>query len=173
MELILELKEEEVYPGRVRGVYSKIRQSVRVVLFDEDGNVALGYIPPCGPKPGWYSMIGGGIDEGETIEQALTREALEETGCRLKDVRELGFIKELGIQGKKGDPFAQDNYCFIASVDGEKGEPQFTPEDIADGILLVWLPLDVAIQKLKEQGDGFIKQKTLFLLEKAKEVRAS
>lgn len=36
---------------------------------------------------GWYSTIAGFVDPGETLEQAVVREALEETGVEVEDVR--------------------------------------------------------------------------------------
>jgi len=36
---------------------------------------------------GWYSTIAGFVDPGESLEQAVRREALEETGIEVEDVR--------------------------------------------------------------------------------------
>jgi 8-oxo-dGTP pyrophosphatase MutT (NUDIX family) len=171
MKVILQLKEEDVYPGREKSVYSFSRKAVRVVLFDKDNNVALGYIPAQGSKSEWYSMMGGGIDEGETVEEALIREALEETGCKMKNIQEIGIVEERGIGHKEWGKFFQENYYFTAEVDGDKGNPMFTEDDVKDGLQLVWLPIENAIDKLKSQGDGFIKRKTLFLLENAYEAK--
>lgn len=43
-------------------------------------------------KNGEISLIGGGIEENETFEDCLHREFLEESGCRVKLIKELYTI---------------------------------------------------------------------------------
>ena len=116
-------------------------------------------------------MIGGGIDEDESIEDALNREATEEAGCKIKNDKAMGIIEERGIGSDTRGRFIQTNYCFVGDVDGEKIEPSFTEEDVKDGLGLIWLPLDTAISNLQKQVDTFITRKTLILLEEAKRLR--
>ncbi len=175
MQIIAKLLESEVFPDRAPtppSDYIAPRKSVRVVLLDENNMVALGYVGPKEDNHEWYSMIGGGVEEGETIKQALIRETLEETGCVMKSIQELGRIEEFGIGTKEGEKFYQENFCFLAYVDGEKGEPTFSEADIHTGLRLVWLPLEEAIQRLEERGGGFIQQKALILLKEARKIIA-
>ncbi len=170
MKTILTLTEKDVYPNNVitpEENYIESRRAIRVVIFDDEKNVAIeGFTGQDGDLV--YCMIGGGIEAGETIEEALAREASEEAGCRLKNIHELGVIEEHGIGTKEGDKFMQVNYCFVAEVDGEKMTPKFTDSELARGYHSVWLPLEGAIVELRAQSTGFMTRRTLFLLEEAK-----
>lgn len=173
MQIIATLTEKDINPDVIPTLesnYISPRKSVRVVIFDEDGQVALGYVTEeNGNKR--YSMIGGGMDGDESVEDAVIRESLEEAGCRIKNIKEIGIIEERGIGSDTRGRFIQTNYCFLAEVDGKKTEPDFTEEDIKDGLGLIWLPLDTAILNLKEQIDTFITRKTLMLLEESKKIK--
>ncbi|MFM2475428.1 NUDIX hydrolase, partial [Burkholderia cenocepacia] len=69
------------------------RLAARVVLVDEQDRVLLveGH-DPARPEQGWYwYTVGGGVDDGESVEQAAVRETREETGLVL-DADALGPI---------------------------------------------------------------------------------
>src|ERR1700757_2922183 len=51
-----------------------------IAYFDPDGNVLLLKRSPDSDHAGEWCMPGGGIDEGETAEQAARRESGEEIG---------------------------------------------------------------------------------------------
>jgi 8-oxo-dGTP pyrophosphatase MutT (NUDIX family) len=173
MKTILTLTEQDVYPHNVitpEKDYVMHRNAVRVVIFDEDNNVALeGFTGQDGDLV--YCVIGGGIDEGEEILEALVREAQEEAGCNLNNIHELGIVEERGISTKEGKKFSQTNYCYVADSDGEKMESKFTQEELARGFHCIWLPLEEAIATLRPKSTGFMTRRSLFLLEEAKKVR--
>lgn len=173
MKIISTLREEDFLDSRQitpEEEYGAPRKAVRVVLFDENEKVALGYYKPKEDSLGGYNIPGGGVDEGEDIHDALIRESVEEIGCKIKNIQELGIINEFGV-GKKTKHF-QENYCFMAEVDGEKGIPQFSDEEVENGLSVRWLSLDEAINNLKLQKDNFGTRKTLILLEKVREIKA-
>jgi len=51
------------------------------------------------PKKGSYDFIGGFVDVGETIEEAVKRETLEETGLHIKLKKYLGEYSEEYLPG--------------------------------------------------------------------------
>ncbi|MEZ4320636.1 MAG: NUDIX domain-containing protein [Myxococcota bacterium] len=60
----------------------RIRPTARVLLFDPDDRVLLLRTWPTGtPEPDWWYVPGGGVEAGETHEEAALRELYEETGC--------------------------------------------------------------------------------------------
>jgi phosphoribosyl-ATP pyrophosphohydrolase len=63
-------------------------------------------------------------------------------------IREIGMI----IEHRNNRNFKQTNYCYLAKLVGEKGEPSFTEKEIEEGFELIWVSLDEA-EKLF-QGDS-------------------
>lgn len=108
-----------------------IRHAVRAVVLDHMGNVALLHAR----TRGYYKLPGGGVEEGEDIATALARELLEEIGCTVTNVRPLGRIEEYRAEYA----LHQFSDCFVADVDGEKGAPQFTDDEVAEGFEVVWM----------------------------------
>ena len=64
-------------PRRLTAIVACTDESGRVLLVKQIG----------GPYAGAWLLPGGGVDEGESIEDGLRREMREETGCELDDVR--------------------------------------------------------------------------------------
>jgi 8-oxo-dGTP pyrophosphatase MutT (NUDIX family) len=56
----------------------KLRKKVRVVIANEHGRFLL--IQPHGYGPDTWTLVGGGVEEGESDEQAILREIHEEIG---------------------------------------------------------------------------------------------
>lgn len=68
------------------------RRAARVLLLDADGRILLqNCCDPADRERTWWVTTGGGLDQGETPEQAGAREVVEETGLRA-DPAELGPV---------------------------------------------------------------------------------
>lgn len=60
----------------------RIFKKVKAVILDEDNQVYLIKYPDNG-----VVIPGGGVEDGETLRQAVTREALEETGLKVEPIK--------------------------------------------------------------------------------------
>lgn len=105
------------------------RVAMRGVLIDKEGKVALMHIG----KYGIYKLPGGGVDKEEKLEEAFTREILEETGCDVLKTRDLGMFIERRDEWK----LFQISFCYIAEV-LYKGELNLTNKEKEEGFSLVW-----------------------------------
>ncbi len=60
------------------------RRAARVLLVDRDDRVLMFRgSDPATPGTSWWFTVGGGLDDGETSQQAAARELREETGLDL------------------------------------------------------------------------------------------
>ncbi|HSJ24463.1 MAG TPA: NUDIX domain-containing protein [Longimicrobiales bacterium] len=92
----------------------------------------------------------GGVDEGETLQQAALRELQEETGLQGGDIRLLdGFEhrEEYRFTSGKGD----SRILVRKEVTYFLGEAASTDVQLSahEASQFVWLPLDAALRKLK------------------------
>lgn len=79
--------------------------------------------------PGWF-MPGGGVKRGETLDEAARREAREEVGAEMKDLKLIGAYTN--FQGFKSDHnilFLCTDFTFSGQSDQEIAEVRFFPLD--------------------------------------------
>lgn len=121
--------------------YTFKRVAVKAIIFDQENNVAL-----VGTK--YLLLPGGGVEEGETLEEAVVRECMEEVGCNVVIEGKVGITEEYRAR----DARYQVTHCFVARVVGEKGEPTTEQEDEQD-MQIEWMPLADAYDFLERQID--------------------
>lgn len=141
------------------------RRAARAIVFDGERKVALLHAT----KKGYHKLAGGGIEEGEDIIEALKRECLEEIGCNIGNVKELGVIEEYRNDFK----LHQISYCFIADLVGEKGQNKLEADELADGFEPEWMTIEDAIRALESEASiehyegRFIRLRDLTFLKEA------
>ncbi|MEW6404180.1 MAG: NUDIX domain-containing protein [Chloroflexota bacterium] len=87
---------------------------------------------------GWY-MPGGGLKRGETLEQAIRREAREETGADMGELKLLGaFTSFNDYKTDHNIVFVCHDFTFNGKHDSEIAEARFfslnaLPDDVQPG----------------------------------------
>lgn len=136
----------------------KIRRASRGIVVDGD-NIALLNVS----KYNYHKFPGGGVEEGETIEEAFEREVQEEVGCNCEVVDYGGIVIEWRDQFK----LLQISYVFLANVVGEVGPNKLMPDEIAEGYKLDWVPFDGVFEALENSKPTDYEGKFIILRDKS------
>ncbi|MEK7564351.1 MAG: NUDIX domain-containing protein [Patescibacteria group bacterium] len=166
MKLLKLINPENVSEEEVKSY--PVREAVRAIVVDEDGKIALLHVT----EKNYYKLPGGGIEKGEEKIIALKRECLEEIGCDVEVINEIGIIVEYR---KLLNPrnLKQTSYCYLAKIKGEKGIPEFTESEKRNGFEGIWLTYDEALKALTEsqalnnEGKYYIVPRDRAFLEEA------
>lgn len=103
-------EDQVIRPDGKDGIFGvvKMLEGVTVIPLDKDNNVYLAQEFKYAVGRTTIEAISGGIDEGETKEDAVKRELLEETGLKSDDWQYLGVV----------DPFTtvikSPNHMYLA-----------------------------------------------------------
>ena len=111
----------------------------------------------------YFSIPGGGIEPGETPEQTVVREVLEETGCQVQVTRQVYLVRlhdgtEHSIylcEYLSGEPHLPvDSPEALLGDPNNRFRPTWVPiADLPDTPFLVWQPLKP--QLLHDLSSGF------------------
>ncbi len=174
MKILVVIRDSDVFDGanNLDNEGWRVRYAARAVVFGENNCVYLLKMA----TQGYHKLPGGGVNEGESLEDAVYRELLEEIGCPAKISSEVGEI----IEYRNNEKMEQYSYCFIAHQSGQLTDPSLEEREIIDGAeMVIATSIDEAIDLLENDdpthyGGNFIRMRDLrFLREAASLVRWS
>lgn len=125
-----------------------------VLIKNEWGEYLLVKKPDeVGPYAGMYLTPGGGVEEGEMIDQAAIREVYEETGVRVKNLKRVWFDDAI-TENWKG--VSTHFVMLMYTADYESGELGATEGDDDNLEVIRWfgveemrqLPLSLPLERL-------------------------
>ncbi len=165
MKILAEISEATLGIGasETLGSNYELRKSARAILRDKDGNINIQHIK----RDSFHKLPGGGLETGESVEEALRRELIEEAGCDCKIGELIGVV----IEYRNKYNLIQISYAYIADVVGEIGEPQFEQAEIDEQLTNYWMSPEEALAKMKSdtpekyEGDFILKREISFLEE--------
>jgi 8-oxo-dGTP diphosphatase len=137
--------DDRRYPKRpILGVGALIFRNNRILLVERGKE----------PLKGWWSLPGGALETGETLEEGIRREVREETGLLVKTVG-LATIFERIIRDEMGR--AEYHYVLIDTICRVTGG---TPHPDTDVSALAWVAE-------KQLGSYKLTEGTLPVIEEA------
>ena len=71
----------DVHPATTERAHTEV--AVGILMRESDGALLLSTRPPGKPYAGYWEFPGGKLETGETVEQALRRELIEELGVTI------------------------------------------------------------------------------------------
>ena len=132
------LQDKDIFPNVIvpTNIIWQDRITGKVILFNEKREIAL-----IGNKVNdLFLLPGGGIESSETLVEGITRECLEETGCRIKIQEVLGVTEDF----RSRDSRHYISFVYLAKAISY-GTPKLTPNEIDVGAYVIWVPLPEAI----------------------------
>lgn len=112
-----------------------IKYSTRAII-TRDGRIAAQR-----GAAGDYKLLGGGVDEGETVREALCREVQEESGLVVipESICEIGEVLERRRDlFEQGEVYECHSLVFSCEVQDCMTETKMTQSEIDKGFRLVW-----------------------------------
>ena len=128
------------------------RPSVRAII-EREGKLALVH----NGKFDYYMFPGGGIEEGESHEEALIREVKEESGLVVipESIREFGSALRLSKSSHfENTIFEQENYYYKCEVQEQVEATKFDVHEIEEQYSLVFVTPEEAIRKNRQDDHG-------------------
>lgn len=121
---------------------SRRRTAVRAIIMEQE------QILMVRSNRGYYKLPGGGVEEGESLAEALQREVAEETGfreCRI--LEELGTVSEQRPDQSVADAyFHMESHHFLCQLGtSEQFEQSLVGYELEEGYRPVWIAIREAI----------------------------
>lgn len=146
MRLLFEIDTKDYDPNGK----AFVRPSVRGIII-RDGKVAMVH----SLKYDYYKFPGGGMENGESLEESLLREVVEESGLQVipPSIREYGLVHRVQ-KGQKEAMFIQDNYYFLCDVEEKVGSQKLDDYEAEERFTLEYVDPTHAIRINREVDHG-------------------
>lgn len=131
MNVIAKLTNEDfgLEPKKLENYHT--RKASRGIVIREDGKIAI----QNKSNKNEYKLVGGGIEGDEAPSIAFKREVLEEAGCEVEIVEQLGIIEE----ERSEINLKQISYIFVARVTNDTHKLNLTEKEKSEGAKLLWV----------------------------------
>lgn len=126
------LKRQRFISDDGNGSYERVRKGGRGLLI-QDGKVLLGHELATG----FYCTPGGGVEEGETLEEACIREMAEEAGVIVEIKKEIAVVDSLYKY------MIFENHFFLCEKKGDIPR-NLTEQEQNVQLQQEWIPLEEA-----------------------------
>lgn len=126
----------------------RLRVAARGIVIRNDGKIAI----QNKSNKNEYKLVGGGMEENEDPTIAFKREVLEEAGCEIEIIKQLGITEEYkSLQNLK-----QISNIFVAKVINDIHKLNLTEKEKSEGAKLLWVEPKEALQLVTDCYDKLL-----------------
>lgn len=139
-------KDFEIKPQEMNNC--NIRLAARGIVIRDDGKIAI----QNKSNKNEFKLVGGGIENNENPIIAFKREVLEEAGCEVEIIEQLGITEEYkSLQNLK-----QISNIFIAKVINDTHQLNLTEKEKNEGAKLLWVEPKEALRLITDCYDKLL-----------------
>lgn len=148
MSLLFKLTDEDfgIAPQEMNNC--NIRLAARGIVLRKDGKIAL----QNKSNKNEYKLVGGGMEGHEDPKIAFQREVLEEAGCEIEIIQQLGTTEEY----KSLQNLRQTSHIFVAKVIKDIHHLNLTKKEKDEGAKLLWVEPKEALKLITECYDKLL-----------------
>jgi 8-oxo-dGTP diphosphatase len=163
MEILAEISDKTLGLSEfeILGKNYELKKTARAILKNNDGLIGVQHLV----NDSVHKLPGGGVEEGETIEEALHRELREEVGCTATVDREIGIT----IEYREKHKLIQIGYCYEVTLIEFVGEPTLEEDERISGLTMLWTTPEDAMTRMRAdvpntyQGAFITKRELAFI----------
>lgn len=148
MNLLFEITDKDfgIDPQEMNNY--RLRVAARGIVIRDDGKIAI----QNKSNKNEYKLVGGGMEENEDPTVAFKREVLEEAGCEIEIIEQLGVTEEYkSLQNLK-----QISNIFVAKVIKDTHTLDLTEKEKNEGAKLLWLEPKEALKLIIDCYDKLL-----------------
>lgn len=129
------------------------RVTVKAIVENDNGDIAL----ITNPVHGLFLLPGGGAESDDLVAE-IKRECDEEINWEVDNIEDVASVEE--FRNRDGKHYT--TYCFSAKAVRELPEDTRTSEEKENGLEVVWLSKESALDKLRYQKEILEKGDIVF-----------
>lgn len=149
---IAEISDKDLGFNDPREKQGPTRFCVRIILTNDKSEICV----VKSEKYDYLQLPGGGIEENESIIEALRRETEEETGWLIENIETLGYTIEHRNDKQNPRPWGESiSFVFRARPSKQVGT-KLMPDEIEEGFSPIWISTEAFITK-QEHDIGNIR----------------
>lgn len=148
MNLLFEITDKDfgIDPQEMNNY--RLRVAARGIVIRDDGKIAI----QNKSNKNEYKLVGGGMEKNEDPTVAFKREVLEEAGCEIEIIEQLGVTEEYkSLQNLK-----QISNIFVAKVIKDTHTLDLTEKEKNEGAKLLWLEPKEALKLIIDCYDKLL-----------------